>query len=176
MARGKFESFIFAVDGVNVGTITLNKDVMDRFGITGLTTLEAAAATAGTKKIGPYDRKVFASRNNQTTNKTVTVGAFRRANVKRKNRVNTGKKIKVPLDYPVVTAPSGKPGQERMTTINFPLRASNYQVARWINTHFASHKPNYFITPAGARFPVGIPQILEQTTGEGDEEEAVAPS
>lgn len=177
MPRGSYESYIFTVDNVNVGVITLNSDVMNRFNITGLTTLEAAAATAGTKRVRPHERRVFQNRNTASTTKNTTVSAFRRADIKRKNRTNAGKKIKVPLGFPLTdNTPSGRRAQPRMTTINFPLRASNYQVARWINVHFTANKPSFFVTPAGAKFPVNIPQIIAQTAGEDDGDEGVEPS
>lgn len=174
MARGKFEAYLFTVDGFTVGSIVLNADVVERFGITGLTTLEEASASGETKRVEPYSRRVFASRNNETTTKQTTVRAFTRAKTHRKNRINSGKKIKVSLGYALSSVTAGKKPTERYTTINFPLKASNYQIARWINTNFTSHKPSSFITPAGARFPVNIPQILAQTAGETEVEPAAA--
>jgi hypothetical protein len=173
MPRGEYETYVFTVDNTNVGLITLQQDIIDRFNVTGLVGAEAQAATAGTRERKAHSRKVYTNRNTASTTRTVNVARTLSADIKRKNRVNTGKKIKVPLDLVSTSSTTTGTGTvarqtARFTTINFPQRASNYQVARWINTHFAANKPSYFITPNGARFPVNIPQILNQTTGEPD--------
>lgn len=171
MPRGSWGVYKMVVDNVDVGLIALQQDVIDRFNITGLTAPDTS--TGVTRERKAHQRKVYTNRNTASTTRTINVQRVVVADIKRKNRVNSGKKIKVPLDLTSTAASSGTGTTgttarqtQRMTTINFPLKASNYQVARWINVNFTANKPSYFITPAGARFPVNIPAIAAQTAGE----------
>ena len=50
-------------------------------------------------------------------------------------------------------------GTIRTVRIHFPSRASNYAIAMWINNHFSANKPNFFLTPAGRRYPVNVPNV-----------------
>lgn len=173
MARGAYTVAQMVIEGTNLGLMNLRPDVIDRFGIS-LTTI-APTATTGTRERTAHVRQIYSNSNTASTTRTTSVNRTLIADVKRKNKVNSGKAIKVPTDLnstpsrpaPAAgTTPVPAKVTPRMTVIRFPHKASNYQIARWINLYFTANKPAYFITPAGARYPVNVPEILAATAGE----------
>ena len=172
MPRGEYLSFPMIVDNVVIGLITATADIIERFNIPDAVVQFELPGTTRTRKA--YERRVYSNANDITAEATTNVERVVKAYVPEKNRVNTGKKIKVPTGLRSIPASAtgaaasgANAGNPRLATFNFPHGASNYQVARWITVNIpAARRPAYFITPAGAKKRTNVAALPAQTAGE----------
>ena len=155
----QYKQFPMIINTVFIGIVSMRDDQVDYFGVN--ITAPIPASTKGRKA---HTRNLYSKRlDDETATRQVQVGRSLKARDRQKNRVNSGKKIKVPTQLTSTPSASAVDGdgnpitrlpQIRMTTINFPNRASNSEIAIWINNNFTTKKPDYFITSAGARHAV----------------------
>ena len=79
------------------------------------------------------------------------------------SRFGAGKPIKVPTELK-----TGTTGREtvRHVVIRVPQSATNFAIATWIDLKFFAHKPSYFITPNGRRYPTNVPRVSDVDPGD----------
>lgn len=172
MARGEYISFPMVVDDIVVGLITTTGDVADRLNIPSTVLEYEIPGVSRTRK--PHERKVYTNASATSNIATTQVDRVVKTYIPDKNRINSGKKIKVPSGLRSVptsitgdAAAAPNAGSVRMMTLNFPNRASNYQVARWLTVNIPeTRRPQYFITPSGARRRTNVAAAPAQTAGE----------
>lgn len=174
MARGEYISFPMLVDDNVVGLITTTADIADRLNIPDSVLQYEVPGVNRTRK--PYERKVYTNASATTHIATTQVKNVIKVYTPQKNRINSGKKIKVPsglrsvpssLTGAAATAPNA--GSVRLMTINFPHGASNYQIARWMTVNIPeTRRPQYFITPSGNKKRTNVAAAPAQTAGEGE--------
>lgn len=142
--------------------INVSKAIKDYFNIT------ASAATtsqATLRKRKAHTRRVF---NRDTLDVTVKSQAGVRDaewydTKNQRGRRGSGKLIKIPTELPYnAAAPSSG---FRLVSTRVPATATNYVIANWINTKFTAHKPSYFLTPSGVKYPVNVPAQADPNPG-----------
>lgn len=151
-----YQTIPMFLDNVFLGLIGIRDDQLDYFGIVEAT--EVPSITGGRKQ---HQRNIFSERldDGTTVTRTVRVNRSNKPRNREKRRINAGKKIKLPTELtstPSVAAGTTAKPTIRNTIINFPGNASNYEIARWLNTKIVSHKPKFFYTPSGARQPINV--------------------
>jgi hypothetical protein len=101
-----------------------------------------------------------------TTAETVNVERSTWQAIKQASRVGSGKAVKVPTK--LTTAAENT----RFVTIRFPYAANIAAISKFLYAVDAAKRPDYFIMPSGAKYPVA------NVTGDvnpGEEPEAPAP-
>ena len=155
--------------GVLIGMLGLREDQIDYFNIPPATADELALVNYR-GEVAAHSRNIHSNRLDDTT-ATRTRAIGRRVNISRNRKKvdlsKGGKPIKIPTELnstPLVPASTTATSSTtvrrpsvRHTTIRFPGNASNSQISRWLHTKLASHKPNFFKTPAGVSYPVVAP-------------------
>lgn len=172
MPRGEYVSFPMILENVVLGLITTTADIADRLNLPStLLEMEVPGTNRRTKS---HERKVYDNSGAEQSEATANVDAVVRVYTPDKNRINSGKKIKVPSGFrSVPTSVTGdaatrpNAGTARLMTLNFPHGRSNYQIARWMTLNIPeSRRPAYFITPAGKKRRTSVAAAPAQTAGE----------
>lgn len=174
MARGEYISFPMVVDNVPVGLITTTADIADRLNIPDTVLQYELPGVNRNRK--SHERRIYTNASANDSIATTQVDNVVKVYTPEKNRINSGKKIKVPsglrsvptsLTGAAATAPNA--GTARLMTINFPHGASNYQIARWLTVNIPeTRRPAYFITPSGAKKRTHVAAAPAQTAGEAN--------
>lgn len=161
MAR-TYNEYAMKVDNIYLGLVVVRDDVKARFNIT--FTAEETDIPPELRYRKQHRRNLYADADATAAPTSSQVDRTPKAYVPTKRNIRSGKKIRIPtglLSVPpssstATAAGATRPGNMRFATISFPGSASNFEIARWLNTKLAAHKPAYFITPAGARFPIRV--------------------
>lgn len=80
-----------------------------------------------------------------------------------KGRRGAGKLIKIPTE--ILLNPQQPATGVRIVSLRVPHNATNYVIAQWINGKFQSHKPTFFWTPGGVKYPVVVPTQTDPNPG-----------
>jgi len=159
-----------------IGMLGLREDQIDYFNIPDTTTAENELV-AYEGSIKAHRRNIHSDRLKDTApSRTITVNRVAVVDRRRRKLSNArgGKPIKVPTELtstPATSSTAANPTPRtpsiRFTTIKFPGSASNAEISRWLYLKMAAHKPKFFITPAGASFPITSAALVAPPTGAG---------
>lgn len=159
----KYVPYPMVLGNVLIGMLGLREDQIDYFNIPKPTEAERGLVSYE-GSIKAHRRNIFSDRLDSAA-PTRSIPIDRVAVVDRRRRklsnAKGGKPIKIPTELtstPATTSTAANPTPRqpmiRYTTIKFPGAANNAEISRWLYLKMASHKPEFFITPAGASFPV----------------------
>lgn len=159
-----------------IGMLGLREDQIEYFNIPDTTAAENDLV-AYEGSIKAHKRNIFSDRlDNNTPSRTISVDRVAVVDRRRRKLSNArgGKAIKIPTELtstPATTSTAANPTPRtpsiRYTTIKFPGAASNAEISRWLYLKMAAHKPKFFITPAGASFPITGDALVAPPSGAG---------
>lgn len=125
----------------------------------------AAGNVAILRERRTHTRRVFSADNLSTaSSRSTTVQMARWYDTTiNKGRRGAGKLIKLPTE--VLLDPANAARGVRIVSLRVPNQATNYVIAQWINVKFRSHKPTFFWTPGGIKYPVVVPTQTDPNPG-----------
>lgn len=165
-----YNEYTMRVDNVYLGLVVVRDDIKARFNID--FTPEETNIPPELRYRKQHRRNTYVDSDAISTTISVQVEKTARAYVPTKRNIKSGKRVKLPTGLLSVppsrtggTTGVARPGNMRFATFLFPGSASNFEIARWLNTKLVAHKPEYFITPAGARFPIRVAALAAAVAG-----------
>lgn len=139
----KYKPVSIDIGSGRTALMQVREDVITYFGFTVSTDGENVV----TRSRAGYKRRQFDGLN-PGTGEEVTVARSTWQAIKKATRIGSGKPVQVPTK---LTTPSEN---VRFVTIRFPHNATTAAISKFLHAATAEKKPEYFIMPSGAKYPV----------------------